>query len=204
MAAVAETQIAAAEGEAPKQRAAEGERAERGERGERRERGGRERQRRERGPREQAAAPAGGLIEAIIEDAAANRAAKESIIAASMAAHEAAPAPVAIAATAQSELPFSAAEVAPAPVKAPEPVVEAAPVAQAAPAPQAVPMKAPEPVNLEAAGLVMIETSRDKVAATPPVVEEPAKPRGPRPKPAWAQPVVVSNEPMQQVETRNE
>jgi hypothetical protein len=130
------------------------------------------------------------VIEAIIEDAAVTRAARE-----------AAPAPVPVPAGAQTELAFSAPATAPAPVKLIEAIVEDAALARkAAPAS----MKAPEPVNLQAAGLVMIETSRDKVAPAAPVVEEPAKPRGPRPKPAWAQQVVVSNEPMQQVETRHE
>lgn len=185
---------------APEAQAAKPE-GERGERRERGERGGRDRQRRERGPREKPAAAEGHVIEAIIEDAAATRAAKESIVSASMAAREAAPAPVAVPSSAQSELPFSAPEAAPAPVKPQEAVIEAI-VEVARPAP--APTKAPEPVNLEAAGLVMIETSRDKISAVAPVVEEPAKPRGPRPKPAWTQQVVVSNEPMQQVETRQE
>ncbi len=125
-----------------------------------------------------------------------------------------APAPVLAASqTSQSELPFIPQEPAPAPVVvAPivveepriEPAVAAptpAPVVEAAP-----PTPAPkfEPVNLEAAGLVMIETSRDKVAATPLQQEEPDKgPRGPRPKPAWAQQQNVPSEPMQQVETRD-
>jgi len=187
----------AAEAQAPEQR--EGQREERGERRERGERGGRRErgERRERGPREQAA-PEARVIEAIIEDAAVTRANKESIIAASM-AREAAPAPVAIPVSAQTELPFSAPAAAPAPVRMVEAIVEDAALARGA-----APAKAPEPVNLEAAGLVMIETSRDKIAPVAPVVEEPAKPRGPRPKPAWAQQVVVSNEPMQQVETRSE
>lgn len=144
------------------------------------------------------------MIEAVIEDAAVTRANKEGIISASM-AREAAPAPVAVA-PAQTELAFNAPAAAPAPVKLIEAVVEDASLnRKAAPAPVSAPApaKAAEPVNLEAAGLVMIETSRDKVAATP-VVEEPAKPRGPRARPAWMQEVAVSNEPMQQVETRNE
>jgi hypothetical protein len=50
----------------------------------------------------------------------------------------------------------------------------------------------------------MIETSRDRIAPAEMPAEEPARPRGPRPKPAWAQPAAASNEPMQQVETRHE
>ena len=138
--------------------------------------------------------------------------------------HIEAPAPVVVQQTAQAELPFSAQEPAPAPVvvapvaaepvpmEAAEPVHEEvaapAPVFVApAPAPVEAPKPAPklEPVNLEASGLVMIETSRDKVPAMP-IAEEPAQaPRGPRPKPAWAQAQTAAhNEPLQQVETRGD
>jgi ribonuclease E len=178
----AEAQAPRGEGRPEGERA---ERRERGERGGRRERGG---ERRERAPREPAAAAP--MIEAIIEDAAATRIAREAA---------AAPAPVA--AGAQTELPFATTAAAPAPVKLMEAIVEDAALARkAAPAP----MKAPEPVDLEAAGLVMIETSRETVAPVAPAVEEPAKPRGPRPKPAWMQQAAVSDEPMQQVETRHD
>jgi hypothetical protein len=62
-----------------------------------------------------------------------------------------------------------------------------------------------EPVNLAAAGLVMIETSHDKTVAAPVVEEAPRAPRGPRPKPAWAQQQASgNNEPLQQVETRDD
>jgi len=142
--------------------------------------------------------------------------------------HIEAPAPVVVQQTAQAELPFSAQEPAPAPVLVapvasepalveaaePEQMEASAPaparVVEAAPAPAPVveaPKPAPkmEPINLEAAGLVMIETSSDKVAAMP-VAEEPAPtPRGPRPKPAWAQAQTAGhNEPLQQVETRGD
>jgi hypothetical protein len=99
-------------------------------------------------------------------------------------------APVPVSQANQAELPFVAAEPAPAPVKAPEPIA-------LAPAP------APKPVDLEAAGLVMIETSSEKIAAAPIIEQAPVAPRGPRPKPAWAQKPPASNEPMQQVETRD-
>ena len=140
-------------------------------------------------------------------------------------------APVVASAVTQSELPFTAPEPAPAPVAvtrtpdlvaAPAPVVEtpavaapqeetrvepalAAPVAEPAPvvAVETKPAPKMEPVNLEAAGLVMIETSNDK-SVPPPVMKESVEtPRGPRPKPAWAQQQNAgANEPMQQVETR--
>ena len=84
-------------------------------------------------------------------------------------------------------------------------LVEPAPVA-AIPKPAPVPAPAPafEAPNLEASGLVMIETSSNAPVVTP-TAEEPAKaPRGPRPKPAWAQQQNAGNsESMQQVETRD-
>ena len=51
--------------------------------------------------------------------------------------------------------------------------------------------------TLAQSGLVMIETSRDKVEAFQSQPDEPARPLGRRPRPA----VQVSNEPLQQVET---
>ena len=152
----------------------------------------------------------------------ADEAETSSIAAAAAPSHAEALAPVIVSQVAQSELAFSAAEPAPAPVAVaaapaavetppvaiqveaavvtPAPVVEPTPVVavETKPAPPMV------PVNLEAAGLVMIETSHDKTLP-PPVVEEAEKaPRGPRPKPAWAQQQNAgANEPMQQVETRD-
>ena len=122
-----------------------------------------------------------------------------------------APPPVPVSQKSQSELAFTVSEPAPAPVVV-APVVAEAPrieTAITAPAPAPV-VEAPakpapkiEPVNLEAAGLVMIETSRDK-APEAPVMEDTAKgPRGPRPKPAWAQHQNAPSESMQQVETRD-
>ena len=139
--------------------------------------------RRERGRERQREAPRAPVIECIIEDAAESRAAK-----AAAATPGEAPAPVPV--SAQSELPFAPPEAAPAPVK----------VTETPPAPRL------EPVDLEAAGLVMIETRPEAVAAVKAqLVEEPPKPRGPRPKPAWAQPPApVSNEPLTQVETRRD
>jgi len=106
-------------------------------------------------------------------------------------------APVPVSQTSQAELPFIASKPAPppVPVKEPEPEPEA-------PAPVKEP-PAPKPVDLAAAGLVMIETSSDKIVAAPIIEQAPAVPRGPRPKPVWAQKPPASNEPMQQVETRD-
>jgi len=129
--------------------------------------------------------------------------------------HIEAPAPVVVQQTAQAELPFSAQEAAPAPVPAaPVPVavvqVEAAAPIVVAPTTAPIveaPKPAPklEPVNLEASGLVMIETSSAKVAASPVVEASAPAPRGPRPKPAWAQTqTAAQSEPLQQVETRND
>jgi ribonuclease E len=215
-----------AEGEAQQRPARpEGERPrrERGERGPRAERGERG-ERRERLPRERAAAAVSegegvgksipAPVAAPTEAAgAAPDMAPETIVAEPMAAQapaalhgvettNIAPAPaealtpVRVAESAQAELPLAAPEAAPTPVKLAE--------VEAAPAPRPAPVREPEPVNLEAAGLVMIETSRDKLVAVEMPVEEPAHRRGPRPKPAWSQEAVVSNEPMQQVETRRE
>ena len=126
---------------------------------------------------------------------------------------ESAPAPVVVA-------PVETAPTAAPPVVAPPvavaPVVHEPLVAQTmkaeTPAPMvetvAKPMSKPEPKfeppNLEASGLVMIETSHDKVATTPVADDAPKTLRGPRPKPAWAQQQNAgANEPMQQVETRD-
>ncbi len=194
-------EVAATSAESQTSEAAPTQRAERPERGER-NRG------RGRGPR------AERTPQATAETAPA---AIETASAEVMHANIEAPAPVVISQTNQSELPFIAPEPAPAPVVvapvvAEEPKVE---TATAAPAPVSTPATPPvmeaapiptpkiEPVNLEAVGLVMIETSRDKVAEVPVMEEAPKAPRGPRPKPAWAQQQSVSNEPMQQVETRN-
>jgi hypothetical protein len=118
-------------------------------------------------------------------------------------------APVAVSQINQGELAFVAHEPAPAPVvvapaiMAAEPVVEE-PKAPALEAPRPKPAPKLEPVNLAASGLVMIETTHDKVVA-PMVEEAPRVPRGPRPKPAWAQQQASgASEPLQQVETRND
>jgi len=186
------------------------ERSERGERPERSDRQqGRNRSRGERPPREPAAAasaeiPAAAEAEAIVQNVEMPH--EPIVVAAQNVVELAAPAfipnealaPVAVTQTNQAELPFVASEPAPAPVKAPEPMV-AAP----APAPIRQPAPAPKPVDLEAAGLVMIETSGDKIASAPIIEQAATVPRGPRPKPAWAQKSPASNEPMQQVETRD-
>ncbi len=119
-------------------------------------------------------------------------------------------APVAVSQINQGELAFVAHEPAPAPVvvapaiMSAEPIVEA-PQAAAVEAPKPKPATKLEPVNLAASGLVMIETSQDKAVAAPIVEEAPRAPRGPRPIPAWAQQQASSaNEPLQQVETRND
>ncbi len=130
------------------------------------------------------------------------------------------PAPVVANQISQSELPFIAHEPAPAPVvvapviTAPVAAIEAyvphVETAMVAPLPAPVvalaakPAPKMEPVNLEASGLVMIETSHDK-AVVPTAPEESTKtPRGSRPKPAWAQQQNTGNtEPLQQVETRD-
>ena len=113
-------------------------------------------------------------------------------------------APVAVSQTNQAELPFVAHEPAPAPVVV-APAAMPEPVREAPKAPRPKPAPKLEPVNLEAAGLVMIETSHDKAAAAPVVEEAPRAPRGPRPKPAWAQQQASgNNEPLQQVETRDD
>ena len=119
-----------------------------------------------------------------------------------------APAPVPVAQTSQAELPFAASQPAPSPVpvKDPEPQPEAppAPVKEPpAPMPSQQPVPAAKPVDLAAAGLVMIETSSEKIAATSIIEQAANAPRDPRPKPAWAQKQAASNEPMQQVETRD-
>ena len=131
--------------------------------------------------------------------------------------------PVLISQIGQAELPFTLREPAPAPLpmaaqyEAPYEQRDEAPAsAPATPAPVLAPAPRPlevapkpapkfEPVDLEASGLVMIETSRDK-AKTEPLTEEAAPiARGPRPKPAWAQQQSASsNEPMQQIETHND
>lgn len=189
-------QVATAESEAqPRQ-----ERGERGN-GERR----RERAPRERGPRREQAAElpvAAGASQQV-----------------ELPLGEAAPAPVPVLqATIEYARPVGAA---PAPTAAPAAVaapavapiiqstieyarpVETAPVSAPTLAPVAAPAPAPKlELNLEAAGLVMIETSNTSSVPAP-ATEEPAKPRGPRPKPAWAQQSAISNEPMQQVETQN-
>ena len=187
------------------------ERQERGERPERSDRQqGRNRGRGERGerpPREPAAAASAEIsaeAEAIVQNVEIPH--EPIVVAAQNVVETAAPAfvphealaPVAVSQANQAELPFVASEPAPAPVKAPEPIA-------AAPAPAPIPQPAPasKPVDLEAAGLVMIETSSDKVAAAPIIEQAPAVPRGPRPKPAWAQKSPASIEPMQQVETRD-
>ena len=135
--------------------------------------------------------------------------------------------PVLISQISQAELPFTPREPAPAPLpivaqyEAPHEAIyeqrdEAPASAPATPAPVLAPAPRPlevapkpapkfEPVDLEASGLVMIETSRDK-AKTEPLTEEAVTiARGPRPKPAWAQQQSASsNEPMQQIETHND
>ncbi len=124
-------------------------------------------------------------------------------------------APVEVAASVPAEAAPAAAEALPepvvaeaavtAPVAVAEPAVE--PEAPAAPAFTAVaadvePARSPAAaiaidVALEQSGLVMIETSREKAAASPVQPSEPAQPLGRRPRPA--QP--VPSEPLQQVET---
>ncbi|MBI5750570.1 MAG: Rne/Rng family ribonuclease [Hydrogenophilales bacterium] len=196
-----EAQASALEGEAAAPRPERQERGERPERSDRQQ--GRNRGRGERGERQQREVVAAS-VEAETQNVEAPR---ESIVVAAQAVVEtAAPAfiphealaPVPVSQANQAELPFVAAEPAPAPVKAPEPIALAP-----APAPIQQPAPAPKPVDLEAAGLVMIETSGDKIAAAPIIEQAPAAPRGPRPKPAWAQKPPASNEPMQQVETRD-
>ena len=125
----------------------------------------------------------------------------------------------------QSELPFTPREVAPppvvvapvvtAPVETPiveiaktyVPLVEAAIISSSTiPVAEVSAKTTPkmDPVNLAAAGLVMIETSHDKVATAPVPEESPTAPRGPRAKPAWAQQQNAGNaEPLQQIETRD-
>lgn len=68
-----------------------------------------------------------------------------------------------------------------------------------APAPVAVPTTSP-PLDLAAAGLVMVETRPD-ASAPPPPAEEPSR-RKPRTRPAWMKPVDVVQGPLEQVETR--
>ena len=117
------------------------------------------------------------------------------------------PVPVMSSPISQSELPFSPREAAPLPVVV-APVVTAAieaPIVERAKAyvPRVEAAPKIDPVNLAAAGLVMIETSHDKVA-TAPVPEESPKARGPRVKPSWAQQQNAGNaEPLQQIETRD-
>ncbi|MEO1765611.1 Rne/Rng family ribonuclease [Thiobacter aerophilum] len=153
--------------------------------GQRVERNGRQERAPERAPRE-AVAP---VIEAIIEDAAMTRAAREAHTKAAVtpeAQTAAVPAPAPVPVATQTELPFAPAKPAPAPVKVEQP--------------------APVAVDLAAAGLVLIETRPEALAAIQAErSEEAPKPRGPRPKPAWAQQVLpVSDEPLQQVETRRD
>ena len=91
-------------------------------------------------------------------------------------------------------------------VPRPEPQPEAPPAQMKeppAPMPSQQPVPAAKPVDLAAAGLVMIETSSEKIAATSIIEQAVNAPRDPRPKPAWAQKQAASNEPMQQVETRD-
>ena len=125
-------------------------------------------------------------------------------------------APVPVIQANQAELAFVASEPAPAPAPVKEPPLqeppvkeppakvpeETVPTPEPIPAPIPQPIPPPKPVDLNAVGLVMIETSGDKIAAAP-IIEEAAAPRAPRPKPAWAQKSSGSNEPMQQVETRD-
>ena len=134
-------------------------------------------------------------------------------------------APVMTSRISQSELPFTPREVAPPPVvvapvvttsvetpiveiaKTYVPLVEAAIISSSTIPVAEVSAKATpkiDPVNLAAAGLVMIETSHDKVATAPVPEESPTAPRGPRAKPAWAQQQNAGNaEPLQQIETRD-
>ena len=141
--------------------------------------------------------------------------------------------PIAASQISQAELPFTPREPAPAPLpiaaqyeaphEAPHASVSQASIyeqpnetstsepAAPAPAPRPLDVVAPkpapkfEPIDLEASGLVMIETSRDKTKTEPLVEEGGAVVRGPRPKPAWAQQQSASsNEPMQQIETHND
>ena len=193
-------------------------RPERGERPDRQQ--GRNRGRGERPPREAAAASLSG-------EANGNRldTPQESIVVAAQNTMEAAEpafipnevfAPVPVSQANQAELAFVASEPAPAPAPVKEPPVQEPPVKEPPakapeetvptptpiPSPIPQPIPPPKPVDLNAVGLVMIETSGDKIAAAP-IIEEPVAPRGPRPKPAWAQKSSGSNEPMQQVETRD-
>ena len=207
-----ETEVAAA---APRQ-----DRPERGERPERTDRQqGRNRGRGERPPREAAAASAD---ETIVHNLETSR--EPILVAAQNLAEPPTPAfipnevfaPVPVRQANQAELAFAAAEPAPAPAPVKEPPVQDPPVKeppvkapeQIVPTPEPTPAPIPQPippskpVDLNAVGLVMIETSGDKIAAAP-IIEEAAAPRGPRPKPAWAQKSSGSNEPMQQVETRD-
>lgn len=206
-----ETEVAAAAAPRP-------DRPDRGERPDRQQ--GRNRGRGERPPREAVAASLSG-------EANGNRldTPQESIVVAAQNTMEAAVpafipnevfAPVPVSQANQAELAFVTSEpaLAPAPVKEPpvqEPPVkeppakapeETVPTPTPIPSPTPQPIPPPKPVDLNAVGLVMIETSGDKIAAAP-IIEEPVAPRGPRPKPAWAQKSTGSNEPMQQVETRD-
>jgi ribonuclease E len=119
-------------------------------------------------------------IQCIIEDAAATRAAKAAAEAAAAAAEQAEP-PVPVAAAA--ELPVAPQESAPPPVSVATPPTTT--------------------VDLEAAGLILIETRPEALAAVANPAPEPPRPRGPRRKPAWAQHTPpASDEPLIQVETR--
>ncbi|MDP2810480.1 MAG: Rne/Rng family ribonuclease [Rhodocyclaceae bacterium] len=92
-------------------------------------------------------------------------------------------------------------------VEAEAPAVAAAPPAEKTVAEPALAPEAPKPapvvmppVDLQQAGLVMIETSADKAPRPTPEIAVPAQPLGRKPKPV----VVVANEPLQMVETRND
>lgn len=163
--------------------------------------------RRERGQARAPREPAAPVIEAIIEDAALTRAARAA--AAAQAQSEAAPAHPEATGTGPETAPTAAVPSAPPPV--PVAIQTELPFAPLAPAPAPVKVEeaaAPKPVtvDLEAAGLILIETRPEALAAVQAQQPEQApRPRGPRPKPAWAQQAMpVSEEPLQQVETRRD
>ncbi|WIM06346.1 MAG: Rne/Rng family ribonuclease [Candidatus Nitricoxidivorans perseverans] len=95
-------------------------------------------------------------------------------------------------------MPVAAVEEVAAPAVAPpaeEPVAEPAPAPEAPkPAPAAMP-----PVDLQQAGLVMIETSAEKSNAVSEIVVS-SQPLGRKPRPA----VVIASEPLQMVETKQD
>ena len=110
----------------------------------------------------------------------------------------------------QVEAPMTAAVVPSEPTPQPAATVTETPVetVQIAPAPAPVAAPAPTPVatpkenlvpDLAQAGLVMIETAADKAQSVEPVIT-PNQPLGRKPKPV----VVIPDEPLQLVETRNE